>query len=181
MYDIQYKPTAKHGNADTLSRLPIPEDQQDEQDHSESSKLNLIHTVQLEQLPLKATDIAKATEKDPVLAQVYHFIQSGWPKSKSNLDEVLYPYFVRKIQLTVQSDCILNSLQVVIPSSLRNAVITELHEGHTSIVKMKSVARRYVWWPTMNQDIESCTGECKHCQLFKKILLKLQIIYGKNQ
>ena len=78
MHDIH---TAKHGNADTLSRLPIPGDQKDEQDHRESSKLNLIRTVQLEQLPLKATDIAKATEKDPVLAQVYPFIQCGWPES----------------------------------------------------------------------------------------------------
>ena len=167
-YDIQYKPTAKHGNADTLSRLLIPEDQQDEQDHSESSELNLIHAVQLEQLPLKAIDIAKATEKDPVLTKVYHFIQHGWPESKSNLDKALHPYFVRRLQLTVQNGCILNSLQVVIPSSLRKAVITELHEAHTGIVKMKSVARRYVWWPTINQDIESCTHECQHCQLFKK-------------
>ena len=156
-YDIQYKPTAKHGNADTLSRLPIPEDQQDEQDHSESSELNLIHAVQLEQLPLLAMNIAKATEKDPVLAKVYHFIQHGCPESKSNLDKPLHPYFVRRLQLTVQSGCILNSLQVVIPSSLRKAVITKLHEAHTGIVKIKSVARRYVWWPTINQDIESCT------------------------
>ena len=102
MYDIQYKLTAKHGNADNLSRLPIPKDQQDEQDHSESSELNLIHAVQLEQLLLKATDIAKATEKDPVLAQVYHFIQCEWPESKSNLDKVLHTYFVRKLQLTKQ-------------------------------------------------------------------------------
>ena len=27
-YEIQYKPTAKHGNADTLSRLPIADDKQ---------------------------------------------------------------------------------------------------------------------------------------------------------
>ena len=33
---------------------------------------------------------------------------------------------------------------------------------------MKSVARMYVWWPTINQDIENCAHECKHCQLFKK-------------
>ena len=46
--------------------------------------------------------------------------------------------------------------------------MTELHEAHTGMVKMKSVARMYVWWPTINQDIENCTHECKHCQMFKK-------------
>ena len=50
-YDIQYKPTAKHGNADTLSRLQM-------------NKTIVIHTVQLERLPLKATDNSKATDKD---------------------------------------------------------------------------------------------------------------------
>ena len=59
--------------------------------------------------------------------------------------KVLHSDFVRRLQLTIQSGCILNGLQVVIPSSLRTAVMTELHEAHTGIVKMKSVARMYVW------------------------------------
>ena len=88
--------------------------------------------------------------------------------SKSNLPKALHPYFVRRFQITVQNGCILNTLQVVIPGSLRKAVLTELHKAHTGIVKMKSVARMYVWWPSINQDIESCTCECKHCQQFKK-------------
>ena len=32
---------------------------------------------------------------------------------------------------------------------------------------MKSVARMYVWWPSINQDIENCTRQCQHCQQFK--------------
>ena len=65
----------------------------------------------------------------------------------SLLEKPLHPYFVRRFQLTVQSGYILNGLQVVIPlgpSSLRKVVVTELHETHTGIVKMKSVARMYV-------------------------------------
>ena len=42
-YDIQYKPTAKHGNADTLSRLPISDDQQFEIEHSLAPELSQIH------------------------------------------------------------------------------------------------------------------------------------------
>ena len=79
-------------------------------------------------------------------------------------------YFVRQFQLTVQSGCNLNSLLVVISSSLRRAAITEFHEVHTSIVKIKSVARMYVWWPIIIQEIVSYTSECQYYQLFKKIL-----------
>ena len=167
-YEIQYKPTGKHGNADTLSRFPVSNDQHFEQDYSLASELNCIHSFQLEKLPLRATDVAKATRDDAILSQVHHFIQQGWPKSKSLLEKPLHPYFVRRLQLTVQSGCILNGLQVVILSSLRKVVLTELHEAHTEIVKMKSVARMYVWWPTINQEIEDCTRQCHHCQYYKR-------------
>ena len=92
----------------------------------------------MEQLPLRAADVAKATEADTVLVRIYHFIQRGWPKSKSGLDKIIHPYFARRFQLTVHSGCILNGLQIVIPSSLQKAVMTKLHEAHTGIVKMKS-------------------------------------------
>ena len=58
----------------TLSRLPISENQQSQQDHSEAAVLSLIHSVQLEQLPLEATDVmeatdvAKATKSNAILA-----------------------------------------------------------------------------------------------------------------
>ena len=56
-----------------------------------------------------------------------------------SLDKELHPYFTRRFQLTAQSGCILNGLQVVIPNSLRKAIITKLHEAYTGIVKTKSV------------------------------------------
>ena len=143
-YNIQYKPTTKHGNADTLSRLPIAADQQVQQNCCLTLKLDLIHSVQLEQFPLDTADIAKATKSDTILSQVYHFIQDGWPKCKFDIVKVLYSYYVRRLQLTVQSGCILNGLQVVILSNLRKAVMTVLHEAHPWIVKMKSVAQMYI-------------------------------------
>ena len=100
-YNIQYKPTTKHGNADTLSRLPIVADQQVQQDSCLTLELDLIHSVQLEQFPLEIADIAKAKISDQILSQVYKFIQDGWPKRKSDIAKVLHPYFVRRLQLTV--------------------------------------------------------------------------------
>ena len=111
--------------------------------------------------------MAKATEDDTVLARVYQLIKQGWPDSKSKLEKALHPYFVKRFEFTIQSGCILHGSQVVIPSSLRKAVMSEFHDAHTGIVKMKSIARMYVWWPSLNQEIEDCARKCHHCQRFK--------------
>lgn len=39
-----------------------------------------------------------------------------------------------------------------------------LHETHIGIVRMKSVARTYVWWPGIDCDIENWVKCCKACQ-----------------
>ncbi len=52
-----------------------------------------------------------------------------------------------------------------IPAKLRSQVLTELHEGHLGIVKMKSLARSYIWWPKIDKDIEHLAKSCPGCQL----------------
>ena len=76
--------------------------------------------------------IKKKTQVDPVLSLVYRYIQSGWP---SVVDADMIPYKIRNDQLTIHQGCILWGARVVVPPSLRSAMLTEL-EGtqrlHTS-------------------------------------------------
>ena len=139
-YDIQYKPTKEHGNTDTLSRFSIKNDEQFESEQSLEPMINLILTRQLERLPIKSQDIAKATAEDNVLSKVCEYIKNGWPARRRNVPKMLYPYFQKRFQLTIHSGCILNCLQVVIPTKLRDTIMTELHETHAGMVKTKSVA-----------------------------------------
>ena len=52
---------------------------------------------------------------------------------------------------------------VLVPESLRESLLNELHEGHLGIVKMKMVARSYIWWPNMDNDIETLAKSCSGC------------------
>ena len=61
----------------------------------------------------------------------------------------------------------LNGLQVVIPTMMRDAVMAELHDTHAGMVKTKSVARMHFWWPGISNDIEQCIRQCEKCQVFK--------------
>ena len=65
-YNIQYKLTKEHGNADTLSRFPVTNDDCFEKEQSLELVVNLVQTSQLEKLPIQAKDIQKATKEDKV-------------------------------------------------------------------------------------------------------------------
>ena len=64
-YKIHTSPQLNIGNTDALSRLPASDDQ----DYSQASELNRIHSLQLEQFSLRTTDVAQATEVDTVLTR----------------------------------------------------------------------------------------------------------------
>ena len=87
---------------------------------------------------------------------VCEYIQKGCLAHKKNLSKELQPYFQKRLQLTIHSGCILNGLQVVIPSKMCHTVMAELHKTHAGMVKTKSVARMHIWWPNINTDIEQC-------------------------
>ncbi|KII65137.1 hypothetical protein RF11_14079 [Thelohanellus kitauei] len=66
---------------------------------------------------------------------------------------------------------------LVQPISLRRRLLERLHESHMGIVKTKSLARNYLWWPGMDSDIENVISGCQQCQYEKrKSAVKSEII-----
>ena len=53
--------------------------------------------------------------------------------------------------------------RVVLPQG-RAAVLGELHETHPGCSKMKALARSYIWWPKVDQEIEDMVKRCSVCQ-----------------
>lgn len=51
----------------------------------------------------------------------------------------------------------------MVPEKLRANVLKELHLTHMRIVKMKSVARSYFWWPGIDADIKNESKTCREC------------------
>ncbi|UYV62905.1 K02A2.6-like [Cordylochernes scorpioides] len=143
-----------HGNADLLSRLPV--------ESGETSRLDNIYALSyMEDLPITAEEIRIKTQKDEVLSIVKCYTQHGWPE---RVPDHLRPYFQRKLELTVDGECLLWGMRVIIPSSLRPNLLSCLHETHSGMSKMKSVARSHFWWPNLDNEIEFLVNRCRNCQ-----------------
>ena len=147
-YDIEYKSTQEHGNADMLSRLPVGPDTTFDTT-SLSTVVNMIQDKQLKHTPVVAVHIQKAT-KDDSNNQLH---AKRLVKSKKHLSKELQPYFDRKHELTLHNCCILRGLRVIISQSLHKDVLAEIHVSHSGVVRMKLIACLHVWWPDLDREI----------------------------
>ena len=57
-------------------------------------------------------------------------------------------------------------IRVVIPPMY---IPEELHAGHVGRMKMKGIARSYVYWPYMDKQLENLARSCSDCAQVKKL------------
>ena len=160
-YEIRYITSKQNAIADALSRLPLPSVREDEEE------INSIESKVVENLPVTSKQISYETRKDPLLSRVLHFVKFGWPSGLD--DKQLEPFLKRQQELTVEQDCILWGMRVVVPNKYRQAMLDELHEAHVGIVRMKEIARSFVWWPQVDKDIEHLVRSCSSCQQVRNL------------
>ncbi|XP_043192222.1 uncharacterized protein K02A2.6-like isoform X1 [Amphibalanus amphitrite] len=153
-YEIQYRRTEEMGNADALSRCPLP-------DSNSSQEEDLVLLVDDQQL-FDARKVALLTSRDPVLSRVMRLVQrGGWPQVT---DADLSPFASKRLELSVCRGVLMWGHRVVVPSRAREAVLKELHVAHPGIRRMKALARGCVWWPQLDQHIEHIVNSCQACQ-----------------
>ena len=108
--------------------------------------------------------VRKETEKDPLLIKLMDkLIKAGGTGSKSSIetwDEELEDYKSVKNDLRVQDGVLFYKHRFVIPETLRNEVLNVLHSAYQGVTGMKDRATGCVWWPRINQEIQSRRRRC---------------------
>ena len=127
-YNIEFRPTKLHANADCLSRLPLTTLTVADPVPSVSS---IFCVSQIQTLPVSLVQLQRATCTDLVLSRVYQYTQSGWPQQ---VPSDLKPYWQHRWDLTVEAGCVLWGIRVLVPEKLQRRVREMLHEGHLGIV-----------------------------------------------
>ncbi|XP_039438442.1 uncharacterized protein K02A2.6-like isoform X2 [Culex pipiens pallens] len=154
-FEIEYRPGSKMANADFCSRFPLDQKVPTSLDQEYINSLNYTN-----EFPIDFTLVSKETENDKFLKEILNFVTIGWPKTIPNQ---FRDFSSQREKLEVIDGVLLLEDRAVIPSSLREKILQLLHLNHGGMVKMKKLARRTVYWPGLNSDIEDFVKSCESC------------------
>ena len=65
----------------------------------------------------------------------------------------------------------LKSDRLVLPAVLQERIVYIAHEGHLRIVKTKALLREKVWFPCMDEMVETKINACLPCQIVTPVYI----------
>ena len=170
-YKIVYKSGKEICNADGLSRLPLPDSPLAVPLPGET--VCLLECLQ--QSPVTWNQVKNWTARDPLLSKVYQYTMQGWP---GTVTDELQPYSRKKDEISTEGGCLLWGCRVIIPPQGRTAIVDLLYQTHPGIQRMKTIARSYVWWPGMEDQLENKFAVVQAVKSTKGTLRKHHYIPG---
>lgn len=160
-FQLKYRPGTRNQLADVLSRLPVKGAQEDlEQEENGISQLNTI-LFNNEEMSLNFEVIKKFSKLDPELIKIREYITSGWPKE---VPAEFKDFVNKKEDLSYEGDILLYQGRIVVPKVLVRKALEMLHKNHIGSMRMKLLARPYLFWVGMDKDLEGFTKSCEICQ-----------------
>ena len=151
-YKLEFRSTKHH--IDAMSRLPVSTTFDPLSDNVNCNFFGPVTNID-------KNCVKRLTQRYPVLSRMSHYIVSGWQEST---DPLLILYHTHRDELSTEAGCILWGQGVIIPSTLRRDVLQELHVSHPGIKRMKALSRSYMWWPNMDESMETTVNNCSICQ-----------------
>ena len=133
-YDLQveYEPSKNLFIADTHSRAPVVSNE------TTTSRNDEFEVLTLENLPgseVKLEQFKDATRKDLTLQKLESTVISGWPGRKSQVHPELREYWNIKEEISVCDDLLLRNDKLIVPSSLREEMLSQIHSSNLGIDK----------------------------------------------
>ena len=107
--------------------------------------------------------IEVATASDTNTVRLISIIESSFPEFRHELPPALREYHQFRDHLYTVDGVILNKSRTVIPTSLRQHVLTVLHLAHQGVTSMTACAETTVFWPGITPAITATRANCHHC------------------
>ena len=160
-YDINvvYKRGSELYIADTLSRSFQPETCPNL--GNDEYEVMLVDSVLITSTAQQT--LRDATNTDPEMRELKTHIAKGWPNYARDLRPSMKPYYNYRDELCIVDDIILKGDKVVVPISLRDNYMQQVHRGHIGIDAARRRAKDAMFWPSMNNDLTDYVSRCDTC------------------
>ncbi|KAK6764101.1 hypothetical protein RB195_024432 [Necator americanus] len=109
------------------------------------------------------------------LSRLATIIDTGGLRNRLTCDRLYEARKLAQIQPPFSSVALLQQQKAVIPNSLRHRVLSTLHKAHPGQTRVKMLARSFVYWPTMDSDIEILVKTCRRCAFVAKDSIKAEL------
>ena len=175
--DVHYVPGKALNLADTLSRAPVDDTSEANNDLTEDIEV-MIHSF-VDALPVtseKKDLMIRATGEDEELQQLRLMVEKGWPDTLSAVPNGAKLYFHIRDEIHHSDGLLFKGQKIIIPKALRADMLKLIHESHLGAEKSKERARAVLYWPLMGQHIEETVNNCPTCLRFRKTNTKEPMI-----
>ena len=166
--EVVYRPGRYMHVADALSRAYLPYEPTS-RDLELSADINVRIHLLLYALPAsnrKIYEFRAETAACPELSRLREHLRDGFPVKSSSWQITAYSKIAPDI---IDADGILlHNDRIIVPLSMRDAMLRLVHEGHLGIEKTKSFARQALWWPGMSRMIADVVGSCVTCSAHRR-------------
>ena len=113
-------------------------------------------------------NVKEATTADPTIQAILQLLITGFPSDARTLPAPIRPYHPFSSSLYELDGVLMMSERIVMPTTLRPAILELLHAAHQGIDRMKARASDTVFWPGMVGDISRTRWECMSCHKMAK-------------
>ena len=160
-FEPQHIPGRINVIADSLSRV-TPLEFQDSNAEKDILAVNFLQYSSIEER--ERDEVLQETNKDIELQSLKHYISTGWPSKRSQIPVSLHPYWNFRDELMVESGILMKNSKVLIPETLKQKYLKQIHQGHQGIEACRSRAREFVFWVNINSDLKEMVEKCDICQ-----------------
>ena len=113
------------------------------------------------------SELRAATERDAELELLTAVIKQGWPENLAAVPLPLCGYFKFGKELSVQNDVVFKGERIVVPHSLRQCIIDNIHASRLGVQGCLRKAKKAFYWPGMYKQIPEFISGCSICNSYK--------------
>lgn len=153
--DIQYVRGKDIPVGDALSRANLPHCEVDIQPVT----VNMLEHIAI--APTRYLQFQQETARE--LNELHLMVIKGWPDTKEEVPHIIREFWAVRDELSVYDGIVYKGMRIVVPPSMRSAMLAQIHESHLGIVKCKQRGKESLYWPGMHKHIEELVNDCPAC------------------